>query len=83
MSLLTATTIRLPHKVVCPGLYYHQIRPVDRMAMYTCRDGPLWVGNNWHVYRIHLSGERPHLTDRIWYYGTEPVTRPQLLMESI
>lgn len=81
-----------PHKVVCPDLYYHQIRPVDRMVMYTCRDGPFWVGNNWHAYRIHLSGKRPlylpYLTDHIWYYGTEPVrlepvTRLQLLMESI
>jgi len=106
MSLLTATNIRpspcghihlplrwwtRPHRVVCPSLYYHQIRSVNRITMYTCRDGTLWVGNNWHVYRIHLSGEAlyiPYLTDRIWYYGTEPVrlepvTRPQLLMESI
>ena len=81
-----------PHKIVRPDLYYHQIHSV-RMTMYTCRNGPLWVGNNWHVYRIHLNHDSdvlslPHLTDRIWYHGTEPVllepvTRLQLLMESI
>ena len=78
-----------PHKVVCLDLHYCQIKPVDRMTMYTCRGGPLWVGNNWHVYRIHLGyGSLPHLIYRIWYHGAEPVrlepvTRLQLLMESI
>lgn len=63
------------------------------MTLYECRDGLLWVGNNWHVYRINLEYGSdvlalPHLTNSIWYYGDkpvrlEPVTRLQLLMESI
>ena len=82
-----------PHKVICPDLHYHQIPRVNRMTMYVCRDGPLWVGNNWHVYRIHLEYGSdvlalPRLTDSIWYYGDkpvrlEPVTRLQLLTEPI
>jgi hypothetical protein len=63
--------------------------------MHTCRNGLIWIGNNWHSYRIHLpnnSGFRclPHLTDGIWYWYydrdpilLEPVTRLQLLMESL
>lgn len=100
MNSLTATIDHLPlrwwlrpHKVVCPDLHYHQIHPVNRMTMYTCRDGPLWVGNNWHVYRIRLDRgahvtTMPRLVDSVWYYGDnpvrlEPVTRLQLLMESL
>jgi hypothetical protein len=82
-----------PHKVVRPDLYFHQIRPISRMCMYSCRNGPIWIGNNWHSYRIHLPDNSDHPclpfpTNGIWYYDgdpirLEPVTRLQLLMESI
>jgi hypothetical protein len=84
-----------PYKVVRPDLYFHQILPISRVCMYTCRNGPVWIGNNWHSYRIHIpnnSGrpQRPFpIPDNgVWCYAggpirLEPVTRLQLLMESL
>jgi hypothetical protein len=77
----------------CNHLYFYQIRSLGRMCMYQCRNGPIWIGNNWHSYRIHLPNNSGHPclpfpTNKIWYYdggpiSLEPVTRLQLQMESL
>lgn len=83
-----------PYKLVYPDRTWDQLDPVKlRLCMYSCRNGPIWVGNNWHTYRISLNSDSDDLslpiTDPetgIWYYGgnpvlLEPVTRLQLRME--
>lgn len=88
-----------PNKLVYPDLTWDEIAEGlysirgQRNHMYSCRNGPIWVGNNWHVYRIHLDNDSPdidfpysHPVTGIWYYGgspvlLEPVTRLQLRIE--
>jgi hypothetical protein len=82
-----------PHKIVRPDQYLHQISPITRTCMYSCRNGPIWIGNNWHSYRVHFIDSPGfslplHKSDGVWYYNggpvqLEPVTRLQLLMESL
>jgi hypothetical protein len=84
-----------PNKLVVPDLTWDQIKS-QRNHMYTCRNGAIWVANNWWLYRIHLSdvGSADIVLPRIdpgtgtWYYGSspvvlEPVTRLQLRMETL
>jgi hypothetical protein len=85
-----------PNKLVYPDRTWDELDPIkQRLHMYTCRSGSIWVGNNWHVYRVHLNPDSngyaltfpySHPVTGIWYYGRnpvllEPVTRLQLRME--
>lgn len=83
-----------PNKLVYPDRSWDDLVPIrQRLHMYTCLNGAIWVANNWWTYRIHLNRESTGLifpvTDSetgIWYYGgspvvLEPVTRLQLRME--
>lgn len=83
-----------PNKLVYPDRSWDDLVPIrQRLHMYTCRNGTIWVANNWWTYRIHLSDWHPneflipcHCPSGIWYYGgspvvLEPVTRLQLRME--
>jgi hypothetical protein len=83
-----------PNKLVYPDRTWDELDPIkQRLHMYSCRNGPIWVGNNWHVYRIHLNPDLDDLTlpitdpdTGVWYYGgspvvLEPVTRLQLRIE--
>lgn len=82
-----------PNKLVYPNRTWDEIEG-QRNHMYTCRNGSVWVANNWWLYRIHLNymdsaGPILPLIDpdtSTWYYcGSpvvlEPVTRLQLRME--
>ncbi len=83
-----------PNKLVYPDRSWDDLIPIrQRLHMYSCRNGAIWVANNWWTYRIHLkegpAGPILPLIDPntcTWYYCgnpvvLEPVTRLQLRME--